>query len=125
LQRETLTYRGQIQRFATAVAVDIPLAIARLDAVIAKLEDYVAFHPGAEGEAAATEGFLIGEEGLPSMARPEPAPIQCPPLEAPGTDEPKPPGEEPGKPAASQVRQPLTDEDQGTQTDRFHGMDRS
>lgn len=75
LQREILNYRGQVQRFATAVAVDVPLAIGRLDAMIGKLEAYVGLQPGEAGEEVVSEGSAIGEPGA-SMARPEPVEIE-------------------------------------------------
>ena len=75
LQKEILNYRGQVQRFASTVAVDIPLAVGRLDNLVRKLENYVALEPGAEAVAAqaADRGEYAVPQTLPSMARPEPA----------------------------------------------------
>ena len=75
LQRETLNYRGQVQRFATAVAVEIPRAVGRLDAWVRNLADYVAVQPegtGAVGETSLIEDAADGREGIPSMAKPAP-----------------------------------------------------
>ncbi|HSW46745.1 MAG TPA: hypothetical protein VLM89_14380 [Phycisphaerae bacterium] len=75
LQKEILNYRGQVQRLANNVAVDIPLALGRLDFCIRKLEDYVAAGGAAEPEAVsstAVEDLGGSPEQRPSMARPEP-----------------------------------------------------
>jgi hypothetical protein len=76
LKKEILNYRGQVQRFASTVAVDIPLAVGRLDTFVGKLEDYVALRPVADAvapQAAAGGEYAVPQEMLPSMARPEPA----------------------------------------------------
>ena len=41
LQREIMLYKGQVQRFATFVAADIPAAAAKLDKMVDTLEAYV------------------------------------------------------------------------------------
>ena len=41
LQREIMLYKGQVQRFATFVAADIPGAAAKLDKMVETLEAYV------------------------------------------------------------------------------------
>jgi hypothetical protein len=41
LQREIMLYKGQVQRFATFVAADIPAAAAKLDKMVDSLEAYV------------------------------------------------------------------------------------
>lgn len=41
LQREIMIYKGQVQRFATFVASDIPAAAAKLDKMVDTLEAYV------------------------------------------------------------------------------------
>ena len=41
LAREIMLYKGQVQRFATFVAADIPGAAAKLDKMVASLEAYV------------------------------------------------------------------------------------
>jgi uncharacterized protein YifE (UPF0438 family) len=51
LQREIQVYRGSVQRFATTVQADIPVAVATLDSLVQALEAYVALAPG---EASAT-----------------------------------------------------------------------
>ena len=41
LQREIMLYKGQVTRFATFVAADIPAAAAKLDKMVDSLEAYV------------------------------------------------------------------------------------
>src|SRR5450432_2854008 len=41
LQRELQVYKGSVQRFATTVQSDIPVAAAMLDKMLAKLEEYI------------------------------------------------------------------------------------
>ena len=41
LAREIMLYKGQVQRFATFVAADIPAAAAKLDKMVDKLDAYV------------------------------------------------------------------------------------
>jgi hypothetical protein len=41
LQREIMLYKGQVQRFGTFVAADIPTAAAKLDKMVDSLEAYV------------------------------------------------------------------------------------
>src|SRR5688500_2208682 len=41
LQREIMMYKGQVQRFGTFVAADIPAAAAKLDKMVDSLEKYV------------------------------------------------------------------------------------
>lgn len=75
LQREALNYRGQIQRFATAVAVGIPRAVGRLDAVTRNLGDYVDLpQEGTEAvsEAAEVKSPPVREADESPMARPAP-----------------------------------------------------
>ena len=42
LQREIMLYKGQVQRFATFVAADLPTAAAKLDKIVQTLEAYIA-----------------------------------------------------------------------------------
>src|SRR3954451_11574743 len=46
LQREIQVYKGSVQRFATTVQCDIPVAAATLDSLVQTLEEYVALAPG-------------------------------------------------------------------------------
>src|SRR5688500_4794101 len=41
LAREIMIYKGQVQRFATFIAADIPVAAAKLDKMVDSLEAYV------------------------------------------------------------------------------------
>jgi hypothetical protein len=41
LQKEILMYKGQVQRFATSVQSDIPVAVSKLDGMTAALEAYI------------------------------------------------------------------------------------
>ncbi len=76
LQKETLIYRGLVQRLANLLQTDIPAAADHLDSLAASLEAYVGLAGAKEApatvsgpaewpEAAATEPAV-------SMARPEP-----------------------------------------------------
>src|SRR5690606_9964059 len=42
LQKEAMMYKGQVQRFATAVSQGLPQAAHELEAIIIKLEEYAA-----------------------------------------------------------------------------------
>ncbi len=55
LQRETQSYKGSVQRFATTVQSDLPVAAATLDGLIGSLEAYVALTP-ADAAAVAPAG---------------------------------------------------------------------
>ena len=46
LQKETESYKGAVQRFATTVQSDIPVAAATLDTLVQTLEQYVMLAPG-------------------------------------------------------------------------------
>jgi len=72
LQKEILTYRGQVQRLNNWAAVDLPVAVSRLEQAIRKLEEYVRLEPGAEPAAAESAGSTDFEavEKRTSMARP-------------------------------------------------------
>src|SRR5688572_3204927 len=63
LQKEIQNYKGGVQRLASDVASDIPLAIARLDKMIATLEMYAAMSISGGGQI--DEGGEVGR----SMAR--------------------------------------------------------
>jgi hypothetical protein len=69
LQRELQTYKGSVQRFATTVQSDIPVAVATLDSLVEALEAYVALAPGEP-----TAGAPIGSESQP----PPPPPTETP-----------------------------------------------
>jgi hypothetical protein len=61
LPREQLLYRGGVQRLSTLLSVDMPVAIATLDRIVAQLEAYTSAAPTmAESEAGsdASEGSM-------------------------------------------------------------------
>jgi len=64
LQREIMLYKGQVTRFATFVAADIPAAAAKLDKMVASLEAYV--------NLAATDASIP----QPGVAQPPAAPVE-------------------------------------------------
>lgn len=75
LDKEVQTYKGTVQRFATTIQGALPVAAAKLEAGILKLEEYLAL--GTPGEqvssatdsgAAAAASSVTGDT-LPSMAR--------------------------------------------------------
>lgn len=71
LSKEVMQYKGQVQRFANSVAIDIPMAVSTLDSLLRSLQDYLSIQT-AEGElTGATAGAETGGTGgdLPSMAR--------------------------------------------------------
>jgi hypothetical protein len=63
LQREIMLYKGQVTRFATFVAADIPAAAAKLDKMVATLEAYT--------NLAATDASMPSSAGV---AQPPPPP---------------------------------------------------
>ena len=64
LQREIQNYKGSIQRFATTVESDVPVAVAQLDAMAAALETYVAYAPG---DAATTPASIESQPPPPPV----------------------------------------------------------
>jgi flagellin-specific chaperone FliS len=70
LQREHLLYRGGVQRLATALASDMPNAIAMLDRVTEQLEKYVSAAPTlATSDAGPDQAGTFGTEAAGSMKR--------------------------------------------------------
>jgi len=75
LHKEVMQYRGQVQRFGNTVAIDVPIAVGRLEALVRHLEAYMGVKPAetaAEMAGAGRPGFG-GEavaEDWGSMARP-------------------------------------------------------
>jgi|SRR5688572_26309126 len=62
--REQHLFRGSVQRFATAVQVDVPNARARLDNMIDKLEQYASMAPPGEVTSqASSDGSMSRGEG--------------------------------------------------------------
>ena len=61
MQREMHMYKGAVQAFGTCVASDIPNAVATLDRMIYKLEEYVSLTSGGGGSGSPAEvGSAIG-----------------------------------------------------------------
>jgi len=77
LQKEMLLYKGQVQRFATAVSSDVPKAIAYLGALFDRLSEYASIGP-AGGPAGMDESMarFFGVAPGTSMTRGEGAPLQ-------------------------------------------------
>ena len=80
LQREIMLYKGQVTRFATFVAADIPAAAAKLDKMVDKLEAYtnlaaadasIAPSGVAQPPAEAPPDEIVSAEPLPPLP-PEP-----------------------------------------------------
>lgn len=75
LEKVVQDYKGIVQRLATTVQSQLPVAAARLEAGILKLEEYVAMGTPSEQVSTAAVGSdtggAAGAESLPSMARAE------------------------------------------------------
>lgn len=70
LQKEVELYKGGVQRFATSVHSEIPVAAAHLSALMNKLDAYVSLTPGsAEGGAGEASAAMSrgGEDGEPPI----------------------------------------------------------
>jgi hypothetical protein len=84
LQREIMLYKGQVQRFATFVASDIPTAAAKLDKIVATLEAYVMLQAqDAAGQAPpmtqpTQPSDEVASETAPSEPPPPPAATEPP-----------------------------------------------
>jgi hypothetical protein len=73
LQREIMNYKGGVQRFATWVGSEIPVAISRLDKMAGMLDRYVALNMGvgaAPVRDASAGAFGAGASDLPAVSRP-------------------------------------------------------
>ena len=69
LQKEIELYKGSVQRLATSVQSEIPVAAAHLESLAAKLGAYLSVQPaGVAAEGSATIGIATGSSE-PSMAR--------------------------------------------------------
>ncbi len=73
LQKETQMYRGGVQRFASTVQSDLPMAVAKLEQLSAALEAYVTLGSGAPGEAVSTADFSRSSiaDSSAGMTRPD------------------------------------------------------
>jgi hypothetical protein len=69
LAREISLYTGAVQRFATTVQSDIPLAVTQLDRMVAALEAYLAL--SAPGSPAAAPASASPTDTQPSTAEDE------------------------------------------------------
>jgi hypothetical protein len=100
LRKEILMYKGHVQRFATAVQNDLPMASAQLDGLLDRLQQYVALDvPEAVRSTAPSDAGPDASvtQVTGSMSRGEapekPAPPAPPPQETPQVreeDEPQP-----------------------------------
>jgi hypothetical protein len=70
LEKEVQMYKGGVSRLVTAVAGDIPVALAKLDNRAAAVERYVEFKPAGPG---GEPGEAASAPGGPTMARAETA----------------------------------------------------
>ena len=98
LRKEILLYKGHVQRFATAVQNDLPMASAQLDGLLDRLQKYVAFDvPEAVRSTTSTEAGSDASvtQVTGSMSRGE-APAE---EEQKVHDEDKPPAAPPSNPA--------------------------
>jgi hypothetical protein len=88
LQREIMNYKGGVQRFSTWVQAEVPIAVARLDRMVGKLEAYVALNATPASlpvREASVSAFGPTEAPAGSMARPadeSPEPQVSPAFEA-------------------------------------------
>jgi hypothetical protein len=71
LEKEVQMYKGGVSRLVTAVAGDIPVALAKLDNMAAALERYVEFRPAGAGAA---DGGEVTSDAGASMARADTTP---------------------------------------------------
>lgn len=77
MQKETQIYRGGVQRFASTVQIDLPIAVDKLDQMLAKLEAYVSLGSGGPpAPATSTADSAPSGSAIPpaGMARPADAP---------------------------------------------------
>jgi len=95
LPKEVQTYKGSVQRFATNVQQDIPIALAHLNEMVAKLDEYVNY--------AVTQGG--GEQPVPMQGTGATMARADVPDEA-AKEEPK---EQPKTDAESPAEKPSTD----------------
>src|SRR4051812_29247206 len=75
LEKEIENYRGSVQRFATDIQADLPVAAAKLEAAIIQLEQYVSLGVPIEqasiaGTASESATISSDPSQAPSMARP-------------------------------------------------------
>ena len=101
LEREAQNYKGTVQRFATTVQSDLPVAAAKIESAVLRLEAYlklsVPVEAGAAAPAAGSDPMAAAAaiESQPSMARPEPSP-DPPVTEDAARPEPSVPAEDGG-----------------------------
>lgn len=82
MQKETQAYRGGVQRFASTVQHDVPVAIDKLDQMLATLEAYVSLGSGGPPDLATStaEGSRgAGTEPAGGMTRPADEPVVAAP----------------------------------------------
>jgi hypothetical protein len=69
LEKEMLLYKGQVQRFVTAVSSDVPAAIGHMGALIQTLQEYAAIGPAKEVELDPSLAAYFSQGGGASMSR--------------------------------------------------------
>jgi hypothetical protein len=91
LRKEMMMYKGHVQRFATSVQNELPLASAQLDSLLDKLQQYVGLAApqevrsaapdsgGSTGASAVSGGMARGKESEPVPAPDEQQPAHDPP----------------------------------------------
>src|SRR5687768_5753834 len=80
MQKQTQAYRGGVQRFASTVQIDLPVAVEKLDRMLAALEAYVSLGSGGPPELASSTAD--GSRGA-GMTRPADAAATSPPPSLP------------------------------------------
>jgi hypothetical protein len=65
LQKEILLYKGQVQRFASTLASDVPVAVAALEQMVGTLEEYVGLAP----TEVQSQGAGFSRDSAAGMAR--------------------------------------------------------
>jgi hypothetical protein len=97
LRKETLLYKGHVQRFATAVQNDLPMASAQLDGLLDRLQKYVALDvPEAVRSTASTE---IGSDASVTQVTGSMSRGDAPAEEEQAIREEEKPGDPPANPA--------------------------
>jgi hypothetical protein len=101
LEREIPIYKGTVQRFASTVQVDIPLATAHLEKLLTKLQQYVDLSSPVEitSAAASVSTAPPATDQAGSMARAVDEPVDPDPDAEPARPEAAPPSEQQKEPS--------------------------
>src|SRR5688572_29688938 len=92
LQKELQVYKGSVQRFATSITVDIPMAVAKLDHLVMSLEAYASASApsvvksemagsSVDGEGSGTSSMARSADGAPAPTGPAALRLQAPTTE--------------------------------------------